>query len=248
MESLGAFLKSRRDRVTPDRIGLHTYGTARRVPGLRREDLAHLTGVSAGYYARLEQCLAEPPREHPHPRVHVASPRLTAGRFPTDAHLANLIGELTVRSDRFATLWAGGEVSDCTVGDLRLRHPTLGALSVTYQVRLQPDSPVRRRPARPRPACRGRPARRPGGRPLTVRRRAHTGSAIRSRMASRKSTPVRHSGVHACAHCPAGRARSQDSRAPTSDSALPAGNDPHCPNEPRRSLIDRHTGSLLETL
>ncbi|MFL1432483.1 MULTISPECIES: helix-turn-helix domain-containing protein [unclassified Nocardiopsis] len=53
--SLGAFLKSRRDRVTPADVGLRTYGTARRVPGLRREELAQLAGVSAGYYTRLEQ-------------------------------------------------------------------------------------------------------------------------------------------------------------------------------------------------
>src|SRR6185295_5403391 len=38
-ESLGVFLKTRRDRVTPVDVGLRTYGTARRVPGLRREEL-----------------------------------------------------------------------------------------------------------------------------------------------------------------------------------------------------------------
>ncbi len=55
LESLGAFLKSRRDRTTPERIGLRTFGVTRRVPGLRREELAQLAGVSAGYYTRLEQ-------------------------------------------------------------------------------------------------------------------------------------------------------------------------------------------------
>src|SRR5690606_1373375 len=55
VENLGTFLKSRRDRLTPDRIGLRTYGTQRRVPGLRREELAQLAGVSVGYYTRLEQ-------------------------------------------------------------------------------------------------------------------------------------------------------------------------------------------------
>ncbi|MEU4384195.1 helix-turn-helix transcriptional regulator [Promicromonospora sp. NPDC023805] len=256
MESLGTFLKSRRDRVTPDTIGLRTYGSSRRVPGLRREELAHLAGVSVGYYTRLEQGqadaasaqvldalarvlelddvetlhlhnlarqparggLAEPPVERPHPRVlalltslaeatpaivlgrrgdvlawnrtghalfaehvafeapedlgnrpsiprmffldpltrdlhsnweelariHVAYLRLTAGRFPDDARLANLIGELTMRSDRFATMWATGEVADCTTGDMRLRHPTVGATNIAYQVWLQPDSPDHR--------------------------------------------------------------------------------------------------------
>ncbi|MFI5761601.1 helix-turn-helix transcriptional regulator [Streptomyces sp. NPDC051563] len=252
MESLGTFLKSRRDRVTPAAIGLRTYGTSRRVPGLRREELAQLAGVSAGYYTRLEQGLAdtasgqvldalarvllldpvetlhlhnlarqsvkpglcEPPREEPHrrvlslleslgeatpavvlgrrgdvlawnrtghalvaehipyeapqaperrpsvprmffldphtrgmyrnwtelARVHVAYLRLTAGRYPTDARLAGLIGELVMHSPDFATMWAAGEVSDCTVGAMNLRHPTVGAVNVDYQVWLQPDS------------------------------------------------------------------------------------------------------------
>ncbi|PXY27845.1 helix-turn-helix domain-containing protein [Prauserella muralis] len=256
MESLGAFLKNRRDRVTPAEIGLRTYGTSRRVPGLRREELAHLAGVSAGYYTRLEQgqaetasaqvldalaralrldpvetvhlhnlarqpampALAEPGHEHPHARVlalleslgdttpalvlgrrgdvlawnrtghallaehvdaeaprdparrpsihrlffldpltrdlyrnwdelarlHVAYLRLTAGRYPTDARLAGLIGELTMRSDEFAALWAGGDVADCTVGTMHLQHPTVGAASVDFQVWLQPDSPDHR--------------------------------------------------------------------------------------------------------
>ncbi|WP_181786700.1 helix-turn-helix domain-containing protein, partial [Streptomyces phytophilus] len=55
LETLGAYLKTRRGRVTPDAAGLGTYGAARRVPGLRREELAQLAGVSAGYYTRLEQ-------------------------------------------------------------------------------------------------------------------------------------------------------------------------------------------------
>ncbi|GAU65793.1 putative DNA-binding protein [Streptomyces sp. NBRC 110611] len=256
MESLGTFLKSRRDRVTPAEIGLRTYGTSRRVPGLRREELAQLAGVSAGYYTRLEQgqaetaseqvldalarvlrldpvetvhlhnlarqCarpgLSDPPPEEPHPRVlrlleslgtatpaivlgrrgdvlawnptghalvaehlsyeapqdpqrrpsvprmffldpltrdmyrnwhqlarvHVAYLRLTAGRYPTDARLAGLIGELTMRSDDFAAMWATGDVSDCSVGAMHLQHPTIGAVSVDYQVWLQPDSPDHR--------------------------------------------------------------------------------------------------------
>lgn len=256
VESLGTFLKSRRDRITPAEIGLRTHGTARRVPGLRREELAQLAGVSAGYYTRLEQGqvetaseqvlnalarvlrldeiervhlhnlarqpanpgLSEPRREAPHPRVltllesldeatpaivlgrrgdvlawnrtghaliaehidfkapreparrpsiprmffldpltrdlyrnwdelahvHVAYLRLTAGRYPTDARLAELIGELTMRSDDFAMMWAAGEVADCTVGTMHLQHPTVGAASVTYQVWLQPDSPDHR--------------------------------------------------------------------------------------------------------
>lgn len=256
LESLGTFLKTRRDRITPAAIGLPTYGATRRVPGLRREELAQLAGVSAGYYTRLEQDqagtasgqvldalarvlrldaaeavhlrnlagrpsaprLVAPEVEQANPRVlallealgetmpalilgrrgdvlawnrtghalfaehldfdapadperrpsiprqffldpltrdlhrnwaelarvHVAYLRLTAGRHPTDARLAELIGELAMRSGEFASLWAEGEVADCTVGRMRLHHPTVGAADVDYQVWLQPDSPDHR--------------------------------------------------------------------------------------------------------
>lgn len=256
LESLGAFLKTRRDRITPERIGLRTYGATRRVSGLRREELAQLAGVSAGYYTRLEQdqagtasaqvieaiarvlrldaaetahlhnlaglpaaprlTRAEPERAHPRvlalldalgdtmpavvlgrrgdvlawnrtghalfaehldfaaptepelrpsiprmffldpltrdlhrnwselARIHVAYLRLTAGRYPTDGHLAELIGELSMRSAEFAALWAEGEVADCTVGAMHLHHPTVGTVDVDYQVWLQPDSPDHR--------------------------------------------------------------------------------------------------------
>jgi transcriptional regulator with XRE-family HTH domain len=48
------FLTSRRARITPEETGLPSYG-ARRVPGLRREEVAILAGVSVEYYTRLER-------------------------------------------------------------------------------------------------------------------------------------------------------------------------------------------------
>jgi transcriptional regulator with XRE-family HTH domain len=51
---LREFLRSRRARLRPEDVGLPSYGR-RRVPGLRREELAQLAGVSYAYYARLEQ-------------------------------------------------------------------------------------------------------------------------------------------------------------------------------------------------
>jgi transcriptional regulator with XRE-family HTH domain len=51
---LGEFLRSRRGEVRPDDVGLPT-GRVRRVPGLRREEVALLAGVSVDYYVRLEQ-------------------------------------------------------------------------------------------------------------------------------------------------------------------------------------------------
>jgi transcriptional regulator with XRE-family HTH domain len=49
------FLTSRRARITPERAGLPVYGGNRRVPGLRREEVALLAGVSVDYYTRLER-------------------------------------------------------------------------------------------------------------------------------------------------------------------------------------------------
>lgn len=49
------FLTTRRDRITPDQAGLPAYGGNRRVPGLRREEVALLAGVSVDYYTRLER-------------------------------------------------------------------------------------------------------------------------------------------------------------------------------------------------
>ena len=49
------FLTSRRARVTPEMVGLPVVGTSRRVPGLRREEVALLAGVSVDYYTRLER-------------------------------------------------------------------------------------------------------------------------------------------------------------------------------------------------
>ncbi|MEU1150558.1 helix-turn-helix domain-containing protein [Streptomyces sp. NPDC005863] len=53
--ALGEFLRSRRARITPRQAGLPDHGGARRVPGLRREEIAHLAGVSVDYYVRLER-------------------------------------------------------------------------------------------------------------------------------------------------------------------------------------------------
>lgn len=87
---VSAFLNSRRARLRPEEVGLPARpGGRRRVPGLRREELAHLAGVSPAYYARLEQgrarnvsdavldaiarALRLTPAEHEH-LIHLARP------------------------------------------------------------------------------------------------------------------------------------------------------------------------------
>jgi transcriptional regulator with XRE-family HTH domain len=59
---LGAFLRSRRARVRPADVGLPT-GPRRRVPGLRREEVAQLAGASVDYYNELERGAGSQPSE-----------------------------------------------------------------------------------------------------------------------------------------------------------------------------------------
>ncbi|MEW2622923.1 helix-turn-helix transcriptional regulator [Streptomyces sp. NPDC048106] len=62
MDDLAGFLRTRRSRVTPAAVGIPT-DSRRRVEGLRREEVAHLSGVSVDYYVRLEQGRATQPSE-----------------------------------------------------------------------------------------------------------------------------------------------------------------------------------------
>ncbi|WP_190211155.1 helix-turn-helix domain-containing protein [Kitasatospora indigofera] len=248
---LADFLQARRGLLLPGDVGLRTYGERRRVPGLRREELAMLAGISAPYYARLEQGqsrnaspevldaiatalrLGESERAHlhelartpkrgnaaPRPRPEHVTPatsallaalegtpavvlgrrgdvlawnaqghalfaghvdrgspaepgrrpnmarlvfldahtrelytdwpskaravvgnlRLTAGRHPEDPLLAGLVGELTMRSPEFATLWADHRILACDVADYAMHHPTVGPLTVTQQTLQSPQ-------------------------------------------------------------------------------------------------------------
>jgi transcriptional regulator with XRE-family HTH domain len=87
MEDLAACLRSWRDRLQPGDIGLPAGGT-RRAPGLRREEVAHLAGVSVDYLARLEQGRAS------NPSPSVLAPLARALRLSDDerAHLFRVAG------------------------------------------------------------------------------------------------------------------------------------------------------------
>ncbi|MFT0846850.1 helix-turn-helix transcriptional regulator [Actinomycetaceae bacterium L2_0104] len=246
---LGEFLRSRRDRLSPEEAGVHSYGR-RRVPGLRREELAQLAGVSMTYLTRLEQGQSQnasdevidalaralhldtderahlfflarpvPPRRprasrpemaksgaeqllhsmgevpavllgrfndilawnrpghlllaghvdpeapsrieerpnqlrmlflDPHTRdlyvdwedeaaLAVASLRYVAAQFANDRRLAELVGYLSVNSPEFARLWADHDVRLCTSGSKRFRHPSVGELTLRYEVLHLPE-------------------------------------------------------------------------------------------------------------
>jgi transcriptional regulator with XRE-family HTH domain len=80
--ALGEFLSARRALVTPTTVGL-PHDTGRRVPGLRREEVALLAGVSTDYYIRLEQGR----EKHPSQQVLQAVARALHLDEDTAAHL-----------------------------------------------------------------------------------------------------------------------------------------------------------------
>ncbi|MGV9290031.1 helix-turn-helix transcriptional regulator [Streptomyces sp. NPDC003719] len=97
---LSEFLRTRRARLKPEDVGLPEFGRHRRVPGLRREELAQLAGVSVAYYTRLEQgngqnvsaevldsiarALRLTDAEHAH-LTHLAKPKQQRRRTPARA-------------------------------------------------------------------------------------------------------------------------------------------------------------------
>lgn len=110
------FLRTRRARITPEQAGLPPHPGVRRVPGLRRDEVAQLAGVSVDYYVRLERgrstsvsaavldavaralqlndternhlyALANPTRQRPHPR---ASQRARPGLLRALANIADI--------------------------------------------------------------------------------------------------------------------------------------------------------------
>ncbi|WP_329139528.1 helix-turn-helix transcriptional regulator [Streptomyces sp. NBC_00670] len=85
---LADFLRRARAQVDPSRAGLPPDGRVRRVPGLRREEVALLAGVSTDYYARLEQGR----RITPSPAVVEALGRALGLDGAGRAHLRDLFG------------------------------------------------------------------------------------------------------------------------------------------------------------
>lgn len=66
-------------------------------------------------------------------RAVVANLRRLAGCYPEDAELAELIGELSMKCAEFSALWGDHRVRPCEADTYALRHPLLGALTVTQQ-------------------------------------------------------------------------------------------------------------------
>lgn len=247
--ALSQFLRSRRAALQPGDLGLPGFGGRRRVPGLRREEVAQAAGVSTAYYTRLEQGNSDnvsttvldsiaralrltdaqhsyltqlakpkpgktgtvgtrpqklrpalqhlldaldgvpayvmgpradilgwnrlaaalfgnwgelPPQERNWARLIFLSAttrslvvdweakatgmvsvlRLNASHWPDDPQLAALIGELSVKSEEFRRLWAAHEMKQKAHGTLRLDHPLVGELTLSYEIlQLPGDAP-----------------------------------------------------------------------------------------------------------
>ncbi|MBE3012700.1 helix-turn-helix transcriptional regulator [Microbispora sp. NEAU-D428] len=140
------FLATRRAKLTPEQVGLPTSGR-RRVPGLRREEVAVLAGVSTEWYTRLEKGhisgVSEDVLDAVAHRFFVdwdaaavataALLRAEAGREPRDRALRDLVGELSTLSSEFRSQWAAHDVRIRHDGTKRLWHPQVGDLELTYQ-------------------------------------------------------------------------------------------------------------------
>ncbi|RPK50143.1 helix-turn-helix transcriptional regulator [Streptomyces sp. ADI93-02] len=110
-QELAAFLRTRRERLDPRDFGLPTRRQARRTPGLRREEVAELAGVSIDYVVRLEQGRGL------RPSANVVEALARALRLVPDerAYLFNLAGRRPPEAGRPATAAApplAGVVAD----------------------------------------------------------------------------------------------------------------------------------------
>ncbi|MFK3982396.1 helix-turn-helix domain-containing protein [Micromonospora sp. NPDC050397] len=93
--ALGTYLRARRELVTPEQAGIPDVGV-RRVPGLRREEVAMLAGISADYYLRLER------GRNRNPSMQVLESIARVLRLDEDhfAHLLTLAVEMTRKRRR----------------------------------------------------------------------------------------------------------------------------------------------------
>lgn len=77
-------------------------------------------------------------------RATVGQLRLASGRYPDDAELATLIGELTMKSDFFRSCWSSRDVRLRTHGAKRFRHPLIGEVTLHLENFELPESPNQR--------------------------------------------------------------------------------------------------------
>lgn len=120
-EQLADFLRHRRENLRPEDVGLRT-GARRRVAGLRRTEVAELTGMSADYY-----------------RAHVAGLRAAYGLGGPASRAGQMVRALQKESAEFATLWERHEVARRFEDHKLLIHPEVGAIEFDCQALITED-------------------------------------------------------------------------------------------------------------
>jgi transcriptional regulator with XRE-family HTH domain len=118
--ALGDYLRARREQVRPEDVGLDS-GPRRRVPGLRREELAMLAGISADYYLRLEQGRDK----HPSSQVLHALAQALRLDIKATTHLHRLAGLQTTRSPESSLAGTAVDTFDVLIDQIPL--PTIVA-------------------------------------------------------------------------------------------------------------------------
>lgn len=101
------FLMSRRARITPEQVGLPP-GRRRRVPGLRREEVAQLAGVSIEYYTQIERGNVRGVSDEV---LHVVARALQLGEAE-ETHLFDLVRAATTKGPRTRSPRAGQSIPD----------------------------------------------------------------------------------------------------------------------------------------
>ncbi|MFF1902248.1 helix-turn-helix transcriptional regulator [Kitasatospora sp. NPDC058218] len=125
MAGVPAFVLGRRmDVLAWNALGDAVQGFSALAPEQRNAArLAFLDPAAREFYPQWDAVAAET----------VAYLRLDAGRYPEDARLAALVGELSVRSEEFRRLWADHQVKQKTHGVKLIRHPLVGVLDFGYE-------------------------------------------------------------------------------------------------------------------
>lgn len=132
---LGEFLKSRRNAVTPGVAGISNWGKRRRVPGLRREEVAQLAGVSVAYYVRLEQGQAHNASDEvllpivralclPLPRLLFLDPQVRDVHPDWEAEARTYVAYLRLISDKYPNDSRLAEL----IGELCMKNADFAAL------------------------------------------------------------------------------------------------------------------------
>ncbi|WP_280402534.1 hypothetical protein [Nocardia carnea] len=115
---LGGFLRSRRERLTPEEAGIEPGYSRRRVPGLLFLD-PHHRALYCDWQSKAQ--------------VTVAALHQAVARHPADHILERIVGRLAVDSPEFARMWARRPVRTCSYYVRELDHPVVGRVTLANE-------------------------------------------------------------------------------------------------------------------